>query len=69
VWSGRVNAVVSEVASTLVPGDALDLGCGEGGDAIWLAGHGWRVTAVDVSQTAVARARVAGQATGIPLPP
>nr|WP_274638377.1 class I SAM-dependent methyltransferase [Microbacterium bovistercoris] len=66
VWSGRVNAVVSEVASTLIPGDALDLGCGEGGDAIWLAAHGWRVTAVDVSQTAVARARVAAQATGIP---
>lgn len=55
VWSGRPNAVLEEVVRTLTPGRALDLGCGEGGDAIWLAGLGWRVTAVDVSPTAVAR--------------
>ena len=40
----------------MTPGRALDLGCGEGADAMWLAGHGWRVTAVDVSQTALDRA-------------
>jgi len=56
VWSGRPNdALVREVAG-LTPGSALDLGCGEGGDAIWLAERGWRVTAVDVSGVALERA-------------
>ncbi|MDN3353034.1 class I SAM-dependent methyltransferase [Actinomadura sp. DC4] len=56
VWSGRPNdALVREVAA-LTPGSALDLGCGEGGDAIWLAGKGWRVTAVDISAVALERA-------------
>ena len=41
--------------SALTPGRALDLGAGEGGDALWLAGQGWRVTATDVSQTACDR--------------
>lgn len=56
IWSGRPNdALVREVAD-LTPGSALDLGCGEGGDAIWLARQGWRVTAVDVSGVALERA-------------
>lgn len=50
------NPILVEVASSLTPGSALDLGCGGGGDAIWLAQHGWHVTAVDISSTAVARA-------------
>ena len=54
-WSGRVNPVLADVVGPLAPGSALDLGCGEGGDAVWLAGHGWDVTAVDVSPTAVRR--------------
>jgi chemotaxis protein methyltransferase CheR len=58
-WSGRVNTRLVEVASGLPPGRALDLGCGEGADAIWLAEHGWRVVAVDVSETALQRARAA----------
>lgn len=56
VWSGRVNVRLAEVAESLPPGRALDLGCGEGGDAMWLAERGWRVTAVDISQTALDRA-------------
>ena len=56
IWSGRVNARLAEVAEPLKPGRALDLGCGEGGDAIWLAEHGWHVVAADVSATALQRA-------------
>lgn len=68
VWTGRPNqAVVAEV-SDLPVGSVLDLGCGEGGDAIWLAGRGWQVTAVDISPTALARAEVAAAQAGIPEP-
>jgi SAM-dependent methyltransferase len=56
VWSGRVNLRLVEVAESHSPGRALDLGCGEGGDAMWLAERGWHVTAVDISQTALDRA-------------
>jgi SAM-dependent methyltransferase len=56
IWSGRVNVRLAEVAAALSPGRALDLGCGEGGDALWLAERGWQVTAVDISRTALQRA-------------
>ena len=57
MWSGRPNGrLVAEVAD-LTPGRALDVGCGEGADAIWLAQHGWTVIAIDVSDVAVGRAR------------
>jgi SAM-dependent methyltransferase len=65
VWSGRANVRLQEIASTLTPGTALDLGCGEGGDAIWLAEHGWRVVAVDISDTALARAAEDATARGV----
>jgi len=59
VWSGNPNIqLVSEVAD-LTPGTALDVGCGEGADAIWLAERGWRVTAADISSVALERARAA----------
>jgi SAM-dependent methyltransferase len=56
IWSGRVNARLAEAVEPLRPGRALDLGCGEGADALWLAHRGWRVVAVDVSHTALQRA-------------
>jgi SAM-dependent methyltransferase len=65
VWSGRVNVRLAEVVSPLEPGHALDLGCGEGADACWLAERGWTVVAVDISDTALQRAAAAAQAKGL----
>ncbi|MEV7934485.1 methyltransferase domain-containing protein [Curtobacterium sp. NPDC089185] len=67
IWSGRVNAVLAEVAPTLPrgAGRALDLGCGEGGDVVWLAEQGWTATGVDLSDTAVERGRRAAAAAGV----
>ncbi len=65
VWSGRVNTQLAAIAPSLSGGRALDLGCGEGGDAIWLAEHGWTVVGVDVSHTALARARSAAADHGV----
>lgn len=56
LFSGNPNgALVAEVTG-LAPGQALDAGCGEGADALWLTGQGWHVTAVDVSRVALERA-------------
>lgn len=60
LWSGRPNATLVAEVSGLSPGQALDAGCGEGADSIWLAGQGWQVTGVDIS--AVALDRAAGHA-------
>lgn len=65
VWSGNVNQVLSDIAATLEPGTALDLGCGEGSDVIWLAQHGWRATGIDISPTAIQRAIDAARAAGL----
>lgn len=65
IWSGRVNQVLKDTASALEPGTALDLGCGEGGDAVWLASQGWDVTGVDLSETAVSRAEAAASEQGV----
>lgn len=64
-WSGRVNARLPEVAAELPAGRALDLGCGEGADAVWLAEQGWQVVAVDVSATALQRGREAASARNL----
>ncbi len=65
MWSGRPNGrLVVEVADR-TPGRALDVGCGEGADAIWLARQGWDVTAIDISEVALRRAREAADAAGV----
>ncbi len=65
IWSGQPNQqLVAEVAD-LAPGDALDVGCGEGADAVWLAERGWRVTAIDISAVALARAAAHGAERGV----
>lgn len=56
VWSGNPNAALVAEADGIPPGTAVDVGCGEGADATWLAQRGWQVTAFDVSSTALARA-------------
>lgn len=56
IWSGRPNPHLVSDTAGLSPGTALDIGCGEGADALWLAQQGWRVTAVDISAVALDRA-------------
>lgn len=65
IWSGRPNAALVHALSGHASGTALDVGCGEGGDAVWLAEQGWTVTAIDVSTTALQRAASAAEARGV----
>ena len=67
LWSGRPNARLVEHVTGVTPGDALDVGAGEGADAVWLAGQGWRVTAVDVSQVALERTAAHAVEAGVGL--
>ncbi|MDU0290945.1 class I SAM-dependent methyltransferase [Saccharothrix longispora] len=64
-WTGKPNELLVREVGHLDPGTALDLGCGEGGDALWLAAQGWRVTGVDVSGVALARAAAAAAEAGV----
>lgn len=57
VWSVEPNEAVARECADLVPGLALDQGCGEGRNALWLAARGWRVTAVDFSAVALTKGR------------
>ena len=57
LWSGNPNKYLVSEVSGLSPGTALDVGCGEGADAIWLARQGWQVTGVNISTVALERAR------------
>jgi SAM-dependent methyltransferase len=65
VWSGEPNPQLVAEVSGLAPGTALDAGCGEGADAVWLAERGWQVTALDISSVALERARTAAVAAGV----
>lgn len=57
VWSGNPNGTLVQEVAGLPPGRALDVGAGEGADALWLAEQGWKVTASDISQRALDRIR------------
>ncbi len=65
LWATKPNRfLVSEVAD-LTPGSALDLACGEGQNAIWLATLGWEVTGVDYSEVAIAKAKARAERDGV----
>lgn len=61
------NPVLATEVASLAPGRALDIGCGFGAEAIWLASHGWRTTAMDVSAVAVEHAKLRSMQAGVEL--
>jgi SAM-dependent methyltransferase len=65
VWSGEPNEFLPPEVADLPPGRALDLACGEGRNAIWLATQGWQVTGVDFSETGIAKAQRLADERGI----
>ncbi|HET9060494.1 MAG TPA: class I SAM-dependent methyltransferase [Acidimicrobiales bacterium] len=65
VWSAEPNRFLVDEVEQLVPGTALDLACGEGRNAIWLAGKGWSVTAVDFSAVGLAKAERLASTRGV----
>lgn len=65
VWSAEPNRFLAEEAAGLPPGRALDLACGEGRNAVWLAGRGWEVTGVDFSPVAIEKARRMATGAGV----
>lgn len=72
VWSSEPNRFFADIVEGLVrdglaPGRAIDLACGEGRNAVWLAEQGWQVTAVDFSAVGVERGRAGAAARGIAL--
>jgi protein-L-isoaspartate O-methyltransferase len=65
MWSGNPNGTLVSEISGLTPGRALDVGAGEGGDALWLAGQGWSVTASDISQRALDQVSAEAERRGL----
>lgn len=61
MWSGNPNPVLVDETAALTPGTALEVGCGEGADALWLAARGWKVTGIDISSVAIERAAAQGK--------
>jgi SAM-dependent methyltransferase len=64
-WSAEPNALIASVVAGLPPGRAIDLAAGEGRHALWLAGLGWEVTAVDFSAAGLDRGRAAPGAEAV----
>lgn len=65
IWSGNPNAQLVAEVTALIAGTALDVGCGEGGDVIWLARQGWRVTGADFSPSGLTRAARHAEQAGV----
>jgi SAM-dependent methyltransferase len=67
VWSAGPNQFVVEQTGSLPPGRALDVACGEGRNALWLAERGWTVTGVDFSDVAIAKAQASARERGLSI--
>ena len=67
VWTAEPNRLFASEVEALEPGRALDLACGEGRNAVWLADKGWRVTAVDFSDVALAKAERLAASRGVEI--
>ncbi|WP_188895306.1 bifunctional NAD(P)/FAD-dependent oxidoreductase/class I SAM-dependent methyltransferase [Microlunatus endophyticus] len=65
MWSANPNGTLTREVTGLTPGRALDVGAGEGADALWLSEHGWQVTASDISGNALARVRAEADRRGL----
>lgn len=65
LWTAEPNRFVATELGGVAPGRALDLACGEGRNAVWLAERGWTVTAVDFSPVAVDKGRALAAARGV----
>jgi len=65
IWSAGPNVLFAQAVKDLPPGTALDVACGEGRNAIWLAEQGWTVTGIDFSDTGIDKARRIAQARGV----
>jgi len=65
LWSAKPNRFLVAEVRDLEPGRALDLACGEGRNAIWLASLGWRVEGVDYSRVAIEKARARAEREGV----
>ena len=65
IWSGNPNGGLVAEAARLTPGRAVEVGCGEGADAVWLARQGWDVTAFDVAESALSRGRESAERAGV----
>jgi len=65
LWHAEPNRFLVEATADLAPGSVLDVACGEGRNAVWLAEHGWRAQGVDFSPVALAKARKLAAARGV----
>jgi len=65
IWSAGPNELFAEIAAGLAIGSALDLGCGEGRNSIWLAQQGWRVSAVDFAANGLDKGRELSSQQGL----
>jgi len=65
LWASKPNRFLVAEVEGLPPGRALDLACGEGQNAVWLATRGWSVTGVDYSEVAIAKARARAKRDGV----